>query len=166
MQEGTRRGQFEYQVEGIANDPSLPPPRADSRSVSPAYIDTVGMRVLSGRFFDDRDSPDGDKVAVISESLAKRHFGGRDPVGQRIAWSGEILRFIGVSDEWRRIVGVVTDVRDYGPSQEAADIVFQPIAQQPAVAALFVRTEQSPETLSQPVVGLAAESADRERRDA
>ena len=157
VQEGTRRGQFEYQVEGIANDPSLPPPRADSRSVSPAYIDTVGMRVLSGRFFDDRDSPDGDKVAVISESLAKRHFGGRDPVGQRIAWSGEILRFIGVSDEWRRIVGVVTDVRDYGPSQEAADIVFQPIAQQPAVAALFVRTEQSPETLSQPVVGLAAD---------
>ena len=161
VQEGTRRGQFEYQVEGIANDPSLPPPRADSRSVSPAYIDTVGMRVLSGRFFDDRDGPDGDKVAVISESLAKRHFGGRDPVGQRIAWSGEILRFIGVSDEWRRIVGVVTDVRDYGPSQEAADIVFQPISQQPAVSALFVRAEQSPQTLSQPVVdiirGLAAD---------
>ena len=98
---------------------------------------------------------------MISESLAKRHFGGRDPVGRNIAWSGEILRFIGVSDEWRRIVGVVTDVRDYGPSQEAGDVIFQPISQQPAVAALFLRAEQAPEILSQPVVeiirGLAAD---------
>ena len=161
VEEGARLPLLEYKVGGIANDPSLPPPRADSRSVSPGYIDTVGMRVLSGRFFDDRDGPDGERVAVISESLAKRHFGGRDPVGRNIAWSGEILRFIGVSDEWRRIVGVVTDVRDYGPSQEAGDVIFQPISQQPAVAALFVRAEQAPEILSQPVVeiirGLAAD---------
>ena len=161
VEEGARLPLLEYKVGGIANDPSLPPPLADSRSVSPGYIDTVGMRVLSGRFFDDRDGPDGERVAVISESLAKRHFGGRDPVGRNIAWSGEILRFIGVSDEWRRIVGVVTDVRDYGPSQEAGDVIFQPISQQPAVAALFVRADQAPEILSQPVVeiirGLAAD---------
>ena len=39
----------------------------------------------------------------------------------------DLLRFIGISDEWRTVVGVVSDVRDYGPGEKVGEVIFQPI---------------------------------------
>ena len=51
---------------------------------------------------------------ILNKTLADQLFPDQDPIGRRIAWTGDVLRFIGVSDEWRTVVGVVGDTRDGG----------------------------------------------------
>jgi predicted permease len=148
---GGQLPQLEFAIEGSDWDASKPNPRADYRTVSPGYFETVGMKVIAGRVFDGRDRGDGEKVAVINESMAKKYFQDRDPLGRRIAWSGEVLRFIGLSGDWRQIVGVVTDVRDNGPTADPGDVIYQPISQEGAAWALFVRTATPPQGLAQPI---------------
>jgi ABC-type antimicrobial peptide transport system permease subunit len=57
-------------------------------------------------------------------------FGDRDPIGQRIAWTGDVLRFIGISEnDWRRVVGVVGNTKDGGLDAVPLPAVFIPFAQ-------------------------------------
>lgn len=84
------------------------PGPAEGRSASPATVDAdafrmLGIRLVRGRLFDDRDTPSTMTAMVVSESLAQRHWGEDDPVGAT-------LRFVGV-DAPVRVVGVVSDVR-------------------------------------------------------
>jgi len=92
-------------------DPSEdgPPMNSDVQVVTPGYFQTLGVPLLEGRTFDDRDQLDGEIVAVIDEVLVKRFFpGGEDPIGRKIRQSGA---------EWSTIIGVVGGVH-----QEALDI--------------------------------------------
>ncbi|MFP5355785.1 MAG: FtsX-like permease family protein, partial [Gemmatimonadota bacterium] len=63
------------------------------------------------------------------QTLAEQLFPGRDPIGLRVAWTGEVLKFIGISDEWRTVVGVVGDTKDGGLDAEPRGVVFQPFTQ-------------------------------------
>src|SRR3546814_9282708 len=57
-------------------------------------------------------------------------FPGIDPVGRRIAWSGDVLQFIGIpQDQWREVVGVVADTKDGGLDSEPLPVTFLPFAQ-------------------------------------
>lgn len=55
--------------------------------VTPDYFATVGMRLLSGRSFDDRDSLSGAKVAIVNEAAMRKYFHGTNPIGKRIDYS-------------------------------------------------------------------------------
>ena len=55
----------------------------------------------------DADVESAPRSVVVNERFATHFFGAQDPVGRRIAWTGDVLRFIGVSGEWRTVVGVV-----------------------------------------------------------
>ncbi|MEE2777512.1 MAG: ABC transporter permease [Acidobacteriota bacterium] len=145
---------LEFAVEGQAWDPSHPNPRADYRVISPEYFDTVGMTVTSGRDFDSRDRGDSAMVAVISESMARQHFQDMDPLGRRVAWSGDVLRFIGLNGDWRTIVGVVSDVRDFGLTAEPGHVIYQPLTQESSASALFVRTANAPAAISKSVADI------------
>jgi predicted permease len=52
-------------------------------SVGSGYFETMGIEMLAGRDFDDRDMPDSPKVTIVNEEFARRFTGGADPVGQR-----------------------------------------------------------------------------------
>lgn len=100
---------------GAAAVPPSEQSNGDFRVVSPGYFETVGIRVLRGRAFDDRDQRDGGPVVVIDDALARQAFGDADPVGQ--------LMNISYGDDVgpREIIGVVSDVR-----QRALDVAAQP----------------------------------------
>ena len=59
-------------------------PLVDGFTVQPHYLRVVGMELRSGRDFDERDSAAAPRVAIISETLARRFFPGEDAIGKRI----------------------------------------------------------------------------------
>jgi predicted permease len=86
---------------------------ADFRVADAGYFRALGIPLLRGRLFDERDTPEAPHVAVISESLAKKRWQGEDPIGKMVNYAGMDADFRPYT-----IVGVVGDVRDYGLDAE------------------------------------------------
>src|SRR5688572_3706278 len=123
-------------------------PRADFRTVSPGFFHAAGIPLVSGREFAETDTKQGAKVVILNKTLAERLFPNRDPIGQRVAWTGEVLKFIGLSDEWRTVVGVVGDTKDGGLDAAPRPVVFQPFAQMPAFSGgLVIRSASNASSL-------------------
>ena len=78
-------------------------------TASPQYFETMRIPLVRGRYFNEHDTADSAPVTIISESMARRFFHGRDPLGRRIAASGP-----GMGNPWMEIVGVVKDVKYLG----------------------------------------------------
>ena len=140
--------QLDIKAHGRTLAPGEAQPRAEFRTAGPEFFDASGIPVLKGRPFLSTDTDKSQRVVVVNRVLAEQLFPGRDPIGERIAWTGDVLRFIRVSDEWRTIVGVVGDTKDRGLDAEARPIVFQPFSQQPAWGGgLVIRASADPSTL-------------------
>ena len=116
--------------EGRPVAPNEPMPRAEYRTASPDYFRTSGIPILKGREFLSTDRPGGARVVVVNKTLADRLFPNEDPIGRRVAWTGEVLKFIPVSPDWRTIVGVAGDTKDGGLDADPLPVVFQPFAQE------------------------------------
>jgi putative ABC transport system permease protein len=124
-------------------------PRAEFRTTSPEYFRAAGIPLLKGREFSATDHQTAAKVVILNKTLADKLFGDRDPVGQRVAWTGEVLKFIGISGEWRTVVGVVGDTRDAGLDVEPHGVVFQPLAQEALFGGgLVIRSDRDPKALA------------------
>ena len=74
-------------------------------AVSPGYLETMGIPLLGGRDFTDRDVLDSPRVAMIDERLAERFFPGEEPLGQRIVLGPDMPSL--------EVVGVVRNVKHY-----------------------------------------------------
>ncbi|MGE3614872.1 MAG: ABC transporter permease [Gemmatimonadales bacterium] len=140
--------QLEVKAEGRELAPGEPMPRADYRTATPDYFTASGIPILQGRQFATTDEMEGPLVVVINQSLANRLFPGVDPIGRRIAWTGDVLRFIPVSGDWRTIVGVVGDTKDDGLDGGSRLIVFQPLAQGIFGGSLIIRAQTDAATLA------------------
>jgi len=124
-------------------------PRADYRTVSPGYFRASGIPLLKGREFAETDGKTSAKVVILNKSLADRLFGDRDPIGQKVAWTGEVLKFIGLSDEWRTVVGVVGDTKDGGLDAAPRGAIFQPMKQEAMFGGgLVIRAQRDPAALA------------------
>ena len=141
---------MELKIEGQVVPSGQPTPRADFRPVSREYFRTLGVVLLTGRMFQATDGPENRKVVIVNETLANRFFPNEDPIGKRLAWSDDRIRFFGLSSDWRTIVGVVGDSKDYGLDREAVDAVFHPYAQDPFVSTPFVRVTGDAERIARP----------------
>ena len=106
---------------------------ADYCAVSPAYFRALGIPLIRGRVFEDRDGPDAPHAAVISESLARAQWPGADPIGRTI-------EFGNMDGDLRplTIVGVVGDTREYGPEQPPRPTVYVDLLQRPRFSATVV----------------------------
>jgi predicted permease len=92
----------------LMKDPSVAG-QAEFRVASEGYFKTLRIPLRRGRFFDAQDTQDAPHVALISESFARKQWGGADPIGRRVQFGnmdGDLRPFT--------IVGVVGDVREYG----------------------------------------------------
>jgi len=133
-------------------------PRAVSKTADPEYFRAAGIPLLKGRTFATTDRREGARVVILNKSFAERLFGDQDPIGRRVAWTGEVLKFIPVSGDWRTVVGVVGDTRDAGLDSDPTPVMFQPFAQEEIFSgALVIRTKSDPALLAP-----AAERAIRE----
>ena len=123
-----------FSVEGRV-PPETEDPRADVRMVAHGYFETMKIPLLDGRFFDDRDTADATRTAVINETMARRFFPDRSPVGL----------FIENPHGRNEVVGVVADVRNQGLDSEPKKQVYLPLRQNPVPAmSLVARTERDP----------------------
>ncbi len=113
-------------------------PEIRCRFITPGYLRTLGVPLLSGRALEEGDDADAPFVAVINRAAAERYFSGRDPLGQTV-------RFWGTP--WR-IVGVIGDERFEGVDRPPDPAVYVPFAQAPQQsAAVVVRAAGDPMTL-------------------
>jgi predicted permease len=140
---------LDVRAEGRALQNGEAIPRADYRTVSPGYFHAAGIPLLKGREFRETDTPTSGKVVILNKSLADRLFGDRDPIGQRVSWTGEVLKFIGLSDEWRTVVGVVGDTKDGGLDAAPRGVMFQPMKQEAMFGGgLVIRADRDPGALA------------------
>jgi predicted permease len=121
---------LEIKADGHQLAPGEAIPRAEYRTASPEYFRAAGIPLLKGREFTTTDRDSAARVVIINKTLADYFFPNRDPIGQRIAWTGDVLRFIPVSGDWRTIVGVVGDTKDGSLDAAPVPVVFQPFAQE------------------------------------
>ena len=118
--------------------------RAKFRSVSPGYFGTLGMPLLQGRDFRDGDRDGSERVVIISQSVANSLFPGENPLDRELKWTDSVMKFIGISYEPRRIVGVVPDFDDENIIPTPVMTVYQPTDQEGWEDRLFVRAKQDP----------------------
>jgi putative ABC transport system permease protein len=99
-------------------------PCAEYRSITPDYFRTMGVSLVEGRQFAERDNQDGAQVAIINETFARQFFPDVNPIGMRVTPdTGKAVS--------REIVGVVEDVKHFGLDKEAAPELYIPHAQDP-----------------------------------
>jgi len=109
--------------------------------VSRGYFAALGISVIDGRVFDQRDRIGSPRVCLINQSFARKYFPDQNPIGRRIVvvWSNEAPT---------EIVGIVGDIRQGGLSVEPHPTVFLAQAQVPAyITHLVVRTLGDPSRL-------------------
>jgi putative ABC transport system permease protein len=102
---------------------------ADFGVATDGYFQALGIPLIRGRMFDERDGPDSPHVAVISESLARERWPNQDPIGHTIEFGnmdGD-LRLL-------TIVGIVGDTREYGLDAPPRPTVYVNLFQRPSSA--------------------------------
>jgi predicted permease len=136
---------LEVKAEGRALSAGEATPRAVGKTADPKYFDAAGIPLLKGRTFTTTDRRESARVVILSKSFAEKLFGDQDPIGRRVAWTGEVLKFIGLSGDWRTVVGVVGDTRDQGLDTDPTPTMFAPMAQEEFFSgALVIRTRDNP----------------------
>jgi predicted permease len=136
---GGHWGQF-FRPEGAPEPgPDDVAPVTLNRVVTPGYMEAMGIRLLSGRFFDEADGRDeGSGAVILNETWARANFPDEDPLGKRIGntWGeGPLMT----------VVGVTEDTKHYGLDEEMRQGIFQPLAQVPiSFNTVVVRTSLDP----------------------
>ena len=116
-------------------------------TVSGDYFRAMGIPLLAGRDFSDRDTSNSPLVAIIDESMAHRYWPNQDPLGRR--FKGQDAR--GPNDDWLTVVGVVKDARRQGLEQAPTPHVYEWSAQAEPTMDWVVRTAGDPVSLARAV---------------
>ena len=129
------RSSSTLEIEGYTPPVEHQPAWANTHVVGSGYFRTLQARVLSGRDFTASDAQGAPMVAVVDDEMARRYWGGRDPIGTRINLYGE----------WRTVVGVAPTMKYRSLTETPAPHVFVPVLQvyQPMMS-LAVRVDGPP----------------------
>ncbi|HET8946729.1 MAG TPA: ABC transporter permease [Candidatus Polarisedimenticolia bacterium] len=133
---------------------------------TPGYFETIGARLVAGRFFEERDDAKATRVAVVDEKLAKHFWPGADPIGRRLYLPDDINNLLAITDKtiFVTVVGVVHDVKleSLTEGRQAVGTYYFPLAQSTENGLTFaLRTAGDPASLS-PALRGALQGLDRE----
>jgi putative ABC transport system permease protein len=132
-------------LDGLVTDDTTLAPNTGYVStgiVDDRFFATLGIPLLAGRAFDDRDQQNSPPVAVVSRAFAQQLWPGRDPLGRRFRESATTL--------WHTIVGIVGDVRNGGFDQPLGPLAYYTARNQSPTwwyEGLIVRTRSTPERM-------------------
>jgi predicted permease len=132
-----------YSSSPIAVDGYQPPPEeqptVEYNEVGPEYFVTMGIPLVSGREFTRADDEKAALVAVVNETMARRYWRGKDPIGERVQVKGR----------WMRVVGVAKDSKYQSVRETPKPFFYVPWRQNFSVGGgLYVRTPLNPETMA------------------
>jgi len=153
---------FQFTVEGYAKGNGEEDPRARFRTVSPGFFASLGVPIVAGRDFNDADRRDADRVVIVSQSLARRMFPNQDALNRRLMWTDPVMKFIDVSTDGRRIVGIAADIDDENIVPGPALAVYHPFEQEIGGGRFFVHARTDPYPLVPSITKIIRElSADQ-----
>jgi putative ABC transport system permease protein len=118
-------------VEGGDPDPARLPEVEFRRAVH-LYFETMGIPVLRGRSFDERDGPNGIPVVVLNQTASRRLFGAQDPIGRRLRMGSD------PDSPWSTVVGVIGDIKHESLDSVPAPELYIYHLQNPPVAPFIV----------------------------
>src|SRR3954451_442648 len=125
----------------LEND-TLPPGAPQSGAyrviVTPGYLETLGLKLVEGRFYEEADMALGQRLFVVDQSFARKYFPNRSAVGGHFSFAGRPDK----PEEWPTIIGVVKDVPHNGVEEKSGNPFIYQIMQggRPGGLTLFVRT--------------------------
>ena len=130
-----------FYFEGYARPKENELPQTNYSAVSPGYFKAMGIPLLAGRAFTERDTLDAPRVAIVSQTLAQRYFPNGDAIGKRInVQTGP--------ESYREIVGIAGDVKQNGLTKSTRPHTYEPFAQAPnQFMTLIVRSTTDPNAL-------------------
>jgi putative ABC transport system permease protein len=144
---------LQFRIEGEAPLPVGQEKRVDQQRCTADYFRAMGIQLLKGRAFDQRDGFVSPQVAVINEVFARRFLTGREPLGQRVVFDD--------GGGPRTIVGVIANVRHRNLADPATAEVYLSQAQWPSSGmAIVLKTAADPGSLAAPIRA-AVRSVDR-----
>ena len=151
---GSLVGRQAFDIVGAPPSPDGVRPQADFQVVSPAYFDTLELSIVSGRAFTDDDRIGSAPVCIVNEAFARRHFPGRNPIGERIR-----VGLVDVTE--REIVGVARQVKGRPDEQEEFAQLYAPLNQNSwPNAYLIARVANGDATVVAPAVRAAIAEVD------
>ncbi|MBI5383194.1 MAG: ABC transporter permease [Verrucomicrobia bacterium] len=130
-------------LEGIPDRPDAPARWTWSCSVSPDFFRAMRLPLLQGRDFTAEDRTGAPKVAVITETMARRDWPGEHPLGKRFAGRGD-----SGEESWITVVGVVRDLRTGGVGGDWRASYYCPCYQSPYLGTIVVRAFSNPAGLA------------------
>ena len=142
-------GQPETKEVGEAN------PILNHQVATPGYFETMKIPLRAGRFFTWDDGPEHPRVAIVSESTARRLWPGQDAIGKRLSMAQFTPGSRGRA--WRTVVGVVSDVRYHDIGETQLDVYDPALQVGLAASNVVVRTAGDPRAFGGMVRGIARE---------
>lgn len=135
-------GSGSYSSPDIVVPPGAPAPHARYRVVGSGYFETVGMKPLIGRVFNDTDVLTSQRVIVIDKLLSDKYWPGQDPLGKRIVYDKPENPFV--------VVGVVAPIKFQGLDEDVTkESLYYPFAQTPGTNLFIaVRAQGDPVSLA------------------
>ncbi len=110
---------------------------SNERFVSPGYFAAMGVPLVKGRLFDERDTKDAQQTVIVNENLANRFWPNQDPIGKRLER--------GDKEPWRNVVGVVRDTKEFSTDKEPPIAIYHPHEQFP-IGTMFLVVRSSAES--------------------
>jgi len=135
-------------------------------AVTPGYFETMGVKLVRGRFFDERDAPKAQQVVIVDEKLAKHFWPNQDPIGRRMYLPQDLNNLLAITERtvFLHVVGVIKDVKLRALTEDKLTVgaYYFPMAQSARAGLTFaVRTGADPLSLATSV-RTALSAIDRE----
>jgi predicted permease len=130
-------------IEGFVRQPDGPMENVDYWQLTgDRYFETMGIRLIEGRFFDARDGAAAPRTVIVNQTMARVFWPGQSAVGHRVQ--------PGSAGDWRTVVGVVADVKNAGidkPTGTELYIPYRQLAQGRRGLYVVLKTSGNPEAL-------------------